>query len=146
MVQLSPMKNRIDIVIDASVLIALGFENVAKLVVTYNESAIFYVTRKSLSETKKYYEKNRVLGERLKKLLTYFCDLVTVIHDSQLEPFAKEAQARIGQRDCNDWQEVALALKLGCAILTEDCDFLGAGVPTWTRATINHGLGRGQRT
>lgn len=62
------MKNRIDIVIDASVLIALGFENVAKLVVTYNESAIFYVTRKSLSETKKYYEKNRVLGERLKKL------------------------------------------------------------------------------
>ena len=85
-----------------------------------------------------------MLEEKLGKLLAYFRDLVTVIDDSQLELFAKEAQARIGHRDHSDWQEVALALKLGCAILTEDYDFLGSGIPTWTLATIDHGLGRRQ--
>ena len=70
--------------------------------------------------------------------------MVTVIHDSQLESFVNEVQARISHRNSNDWQEVALALKLECASLTEDCDFLGTGIPTWTRDTIEHGLKRGQ--
>lgn len=134
------MKSRINIVIDASALIAFGFESMAKLVVTYNESVVFYVAQKSLSEIRNYYGKNRLLEEKLGKLLAYFRDLVTVIDDSQLESFAEEAQARIGHRDHSDWQEVTLALKLGCAILTEDYDFLGSGIPTWTLATIDHGL------
>ncbi|MXY62770.1 MAG: hypothetical protein F4Y87_04940 [Synechococcus sp. SB0665_bin_28] len=70
--------------------------------------------------------------------------MVTVIHDSQLESFVDEAQARINHRDSSDWQEVVLALKLECAILTKDCDFLGTGISTWTRDTIEHGLKRGQ--
>ena len=40
------MKSCINIVIDASALIAFGFESMAKLVVMYNESVVFYVTQK----------------------------------------------------------------------------------------------------
>ena len=142
------MKSRISIVIDASAFIALGLDKTLKLAVAHDESVIFYVTQKSLSEIKNYYEKrtkeDRRLKEKLKKEMNYWSEFFIFINDSELKPFANEAKKRI--HDHNDWQEVALALKLGCAILTEDCDFLGAGVPTWTRATINHGLGRGQRT
>ena len=42
-----------------------------------------------------------------------------------------EARRRI-LRDPDDWHTVALALRLGAAIWTQDGDFLGCGVPTWT--------------
>ena len=40
--------------------------------------------------------------------------------------------ARIGGRDPNDWPILALALALDCPIWTEDRDFFGTGIPTWT--------------
>ncbi|MGK2875787.1 MAG: PIN domain-containing protein [Nocardioides sp.] len=42
------------------------------------------------------------------------------------------ALARIEQRDPDDWPILATALALECPIWTEDNDFFGAGVPTWT--------------
>lgn len=39
-------------------------------------------------------------------------------------------------RDPDDWPTVALALTLGAAIWTQDADFLGCGVPTWTTETL----------
>jgi len=92
-----------------------------------------------MSEIQNYHE-DRISEERLQPWLSNIEELVTIVNDSQLESFVDEAQARIGHRDPKDWQEVALALKLGCAILTEDCGFLGAGIPTWTPDTIEHGL------
>jgi PRTRC genetic system protein B len=51
---------------------------------------------------------------------------------------AREAQARRRiPRDPNDWPLVALALTLGeLPILTQDGDFLGCGLPTWTPETL----------
>lgn len=43
-----------------------------------------------------------------------------------------EALARIERRDPDDWPILATALALECPIWTEDNDFFGAGVPTWT--------------
>jgi len=45
--------------------------------------------------------------------------------------------ARIGARDPMDWPVVAAALALGCPIWTEDQDFFGVGVPTWTSARVD---------
>jgi predicted nucleic acid-binding protein len=42
------------------------------------------------------------------------------------------ARARIIRRDPDDWPTIACALTLDCPIWTEDRDFFGAGVPTWT--------------
>lgn len=40
--------------------------------------------------------------------------------------------ARIGVRDPMDWPIAAAALALDCPIWTEDKDFFGVGIPTWT--------------
>ena len=45
------------------------------------------------------------------------------------------ARARI-PRDPDDWPTVALALALNAGIWTQDCDFLGCGLPTWTMQTL----------
>lgn len=58
--------------------------------------------------------------------------LVTPVpHDAyaDLEP---EARMRLRGRDEEDWPVVALALRLDCPVWTEDQDFFGTGIPTWT--------------
>ena len=47
-------------------------------------------------------------------------------------PFEAAARERIDKRDQDDWPVLATALALGCPIWTEDTDFFGCGVATWT--------------
>jgi predicted nucleic acid-binding protein len=51
-------------------------------------------------------------------------------------PFKDRALARIGPRDSDDWPVLACALAADCPIWTEDMDFFGAGVATWTTASV----------
>jgi predicted nucleic acid-binding protein len=51
---------------------------------------------------------------------------------SHLETLARE---RI-PRDPDKWETVALAMILDAAIWTQDTDFLGCGIPTWTTDTL----------
>ena len=57
------------------------------------------------------------------------------------QPFKDEALAR-SQRDPSGWPAVACALALDGAIWTNDDDFLGTGVPTWTTQTLQTWLDR----
>ena len=50
--------------------------------------------------------------------------------------FEKVARRRIELRDEEDWPIVAAALALDCPIWTEDADFFGCGVATWTTDRI----------
>jgi predicted nucleic acid-binding protein len=53
--------------------------------------------------------------------------------DSELyESMRRQALQRIALRDADDWPVLACALALGCPVWTEDADFFGAGVATWT--------------
>ncbi|MBI2916517.1 MAG: nucleotide-binding protein [Chloroflexi bacterium] len=63
--------------------------------------------------------------ERLTGLVT------PVPHEVYVDSEA-EARRRLAGRDEADWPFVALALVLGCPIWTEDRDFFGSGVATWT--------------
>ncbi len=51
--------------------------------------------------------------------------------------FEAEARERLGSRDPDDWPILASALALNCPIWTEDTDFFGCGVATWTSSRIN---------
>lgn len=42
------------------------------------------------------------------------------------------ALSRIERRDPDDWPILAAAMALDCPVWTEDNDFFGTGVPTWT--------------
>jgi predicted nucleic acid-binding protein len=46
--------------------------------------------------------------------------------------FETTARQRLQKRDEEDWPVLAAALALECPIWTEDADFFGAGVATWT--------------
>lgn len=48
------------------------------------------------------------------------------------KPFEASARTRLKLRDPNDWPILACALALDCPIWTEDRDFFGCGVATWT--------------
>lgn len=48
----------------------------------------------------------------------------------------EEALARIAARDEREWPILAVALTLEVPIWTEDQDFFGAGVPTWTTGRV----------
>jgi predicted nucleic acid-binding protein len=63
-------------------------------------------------------------------------NVVQVIANEVLVEVEPDAKARIASRDENDWPAVATALLLDCPVWTEDKDFLGAGVATWTTATV----------
>lgn len=52
-----------------------------------------------------------------------------------------EARAR-SLRDPDDWPVVACALALSAGVWTNDNDFLGTGVPTWTTESLQGWLDR----
>jgi predicted nucleic acid-binding protein len=62
-------------------------------------------------------------------------ELESVVRLVELEEygiFEAVARERIERRDKNDWPVLATALALNCPIWTEDLDFFGCGVATWT--------------
>ena len=58
--------------------------------------------------------------------------MVQAVEAETYQSFEYVVRQRIAQRDEDDWPVLAAALALGCAIWTEDTDFFGCGVATWT--------------
>ncbi len=58
--------------------------------------------------------------------------IVEFVDKSLYEEFEDTARSRIATRDVADWPIVATALVLDAPIWTEDQDFFGTGVATWT--------------
>lgn len=51
------------------------------------------------------------------------------------------ARERIGKRDPADWPVIAVALLLNLPVWTEDQDFFGSGIATWTTDRVELYLG-----
>jgi predicted nucleic acid-binding protein len=61
--------------------------------------------------------------------------LGSIVQTVELETYARfeaTARQRLARRDEDDWPVLATALVLCCPIWTEDTDFFGGGVATWT--------------
>ena len=65
---------------------------------------------------------------------------VRAVDPAEYEAMKPSAMARIGPRDPDDWPVLACALALNCPIWTEDRDFFGTGVATWTTALVEQYL------
>ena len=63
--------------------------------------------------------------------------LGTMVSPDVYGDFEAEARKRLGARDPDDWPILAAAPALGCPIWTEDTDFFGCGVATWTSGSID---------
>lgn len=66
---------------------------------------------------------------------------IVVLDEAVYAAFEDEARAR-SLRDPDDWPVVATALALSASIWTNDNDFLGTGVATWTTTTLQAWLDR----
>jgi len=68
--------------------------------------------------------------------------LVQPVGPETYTAFEAIARERIEKRDEDDWPILATAIALGCPIWTEDTDFFGCGVATWTTDRVELYLAR----
>lgn len=54
--------------------------------------------------------------------------------------FKEQSLNRISTRDPDDWPIVACSLALNCPVWTEDADFFGTGIATWTTDRVEQYL------
>lgn len=74
-------------------------------------------------------------ADEIDERLTFLDQLQATVHPVPEDAYAEHQAAallRIAVRDPDDWPMVALAITLECPIWTEDDDFFGTGVATWT--------------
>ena len=67
--------------------------------------------------------------------------VVHAVEEEFYESKRSAALARIEKRDPDNWHILAVALVLDCPVWTEDNDFFGTGVPTWTSDRVEIFLG-----
>ena len=131
------------LVIDANILIrgCLGVR-VRTLIADYADRVDFFVAEANVAEAAHYIAdlaRKKNLNEAVcTEALLSLMRVVQMVEDTVLESAREEALARI--RDADDWPALALGLQLECAIWTEDQDFFGTGVATWTSSTVERYL------
>jgi len=131
------MSPRKGLVLDANILLRAVFGiRVMQLLETYEDVAGFYSPDVCFAEAEKYIPdvaKRRGLNSSLaRSILQDVTGIIQPVDKSLYESHEKLARERIQRRDPRDWPVVAVALMLGLPVWTEDQDFFGSGIPTWT--------------
>ena len=137
------MAERKRLVLDANILIrgCLGVR-VRALIADSAREVDFFVAEANASEASGYISElaaHRGLDPQIcQEAFLSLMEAVQIVDSTWIETARDEALKRI--RDPADWPALALALQLECAIWTEDQDFFGTGVATWTTATVQRYL------
>jgi predicted nucleic acid-binding protein len=137
------MAERKRLVLDANILIrgCLGVR-VRALIADSARDVDFFVAEANASEASGYLSElaaRRGLDLQIcQEAFLSLMEVVQIVDSTWIETARDEALKRI--RDPADWPALALALQLECAIWTEDQDFFGTGVATWTTATVQRYL------
>ena len=129
--------NRVAIVLDANILIrAVLGKRVRELIQAHAGSVKFFAPDVAYADARKYLpallEKR---GVSVIPALQVLDALERIVHPVDMEVYGglqQPALRRIEMRDADDWPILACAMVLGCPIWTEDADFFGTGVATWT--------------
>ncbi len=135
------------IVIDANILVrAVLGERVRNLIIEHHQAVEFFIPDVCVADAQKYlpilFEKRKLRSDIAIDLLEKILTLLNVVDIDLYEQNQSEAEERMKHRDLDDWPIVATALTLDCPIWTEDKDFFGSGMPTWTTDRIHLFLGK----
>ena len=130
------------LVLDANILIrAVLGQRVRRIFEVHAESISFFLPETAYAEAEEHLASLVVKrgGDPAKALaaLKAMAALATIVSDDVYRDFEAEARKRLGTRDPEDWPILAAALALDCPIWTEDTDFFGCGVATWTSGSID---------
>jgi predicted nucleic acid-binding protein len=125
------------LVLDANILMrAVLGKHARGLLATYGELIEFVAPDVAFDEARRRLPQvieRRKLHEEL--FMAFFDSLANVVRTVEFEVysgFEAIARQRLARRDEDDWPILAAALALRCPIWTEDTDFFGCGVATWT--------------
>lgn len=129
------------LVLDANILLRAVFgSKVRMLLEAYEDSASFYTPEICFHDARKYIA---VLSETRKLdpaagllALDELARLVETVDASLYEAHEASARNRMRSRDVDDWPIAATALLFDCPIWTEDQDFFGSGIATWTTGNV----------
>ena len=129
------------LVVDANILVrAVLGKRVRQVIEQYAGSATFFVPEVAYLEAEDHLAalvvKRGGDPETALTFLRSLRDLVEPIGSEVYGDFEAEARERLASRDPEDWPVLASALALGCPIWTEDTDFFGCGVATWTSSRV----------
>lgn len=129
------------LVLDANILLrAVLGTRVRSLIEQYAERVTFLTPQSCVEETRKYLP--ALCSKRLwdvtaaTALLGALLTAVQIVENASLVDVEEEAKRRIAARDPDDWPVVALAIALRAPVWTEDPDFFGSGVATWTTRNV----------
>jgi predicted nucleic acid-binding protein len=135
------------LVLDANIMLraVLGVR-VRSLIETYCDDVPMFIPAHCVAEVREYLrslcaKRNWDAAPSL-ELLDALLTVVRVVESGFYSDFEEQAKRRIGSRDIDDWPVVALALSLDASIWTEDADFFGSGLATWTTETVEIYLSR----
>jgi predicted nucleic acid-binding protein len=125
------------IVLDANILIrAVLGKRVRELLVDNAERVQFFSPDVAYADARKYLpallEKRGVKSESAIAVLNALQTIVWPLELDVYAGFKSQALQRIAMRDADDWPVLACAMAIGCPVWTEDADFFGTGVATWT--------------
>ena len=128
------------IVLDANILIRAVLGRRVRELIFDNAAAIkFFAPDVAYADARKYLpallKKRSVDANAAMLVLDRLEGVVQPIDAELYEGMQQQALQRIA-RDVDDWPVLACAMTLGCPVWTEDADFFGTGVPTWTSDRI----------
>lgn len=129
------------IVLDANILIrAVLGKRVRELIFDNAATVKFFTPDVAYADARKYLpallKKRYVDASAAMLVLDGLEGVVQPIDVELYEGMQQQALQRIAVRDADDWPVLACAMRLGCPVWTEDADFFGTGVPTWTSDRI----------
>ncbi len=130
------------LVLDANILIrAVLGQRVRDILASYADAISFFIPETAYAEAEEHLAalvvKRGGDPEKALLLLRSLAALGAVLSRDVYADFEAEARKRLASRDPDDWPILAAALALGCPIWTEDTDFFGCGVATWTSGSID---------
>lgn len=129
------------IVLDANILIrAVLGTKVRALIFKHASTVKFFAPDVAYADARKHLpallEKRGIKGIAAMKVLDSLESIVRPIDSELYAGMHEQAHQRIAIRDADDWPVLACAMAIGCPVWTEDTDFFGAGVATWTTDRI----------
>ncbi len=130
------------LVLDANILLRAVFGiRVRNLLETYEDSVSFYAPDICFADARRYIpsisEKRRIDSGPGILVLDHLSRLVEVVDRALYAECEASARERMISRDEEDWPIVATSLLLKCPVWTEDRDFFGSGISTWSTETVN---------
>ena len=125
------------VILDANILIrAVLGKRVREILERHSARVRFFAPDTAFAEAREHLPgillKRGIEPEAALAVLAELAVLIGCIDGEIYGPFEMAARQRLQRRDEEDWPVLATALALECPIWTEDADFFGAGVATWT--------------